>query len=257
MTSLKRVVSLRHSALITAVLVCTVLGSVRTSAAQGAGETRGFVTINGGYQLTSTGFSDNVVFTLNVEEGDFDAGYRVDTGAVFDVSGGVRVSQNLAIGVGVSRFSRVDDASVTARIPHPFFFDQHRPISGSAVGLQRQEIAVHAQALWIVPVNNRFDLALFGGPTFVTVTQDLLTKVRFTESYPFDTATFTGVATRKQSASGVGFNVGVDVAFYFSQHVGVGWLARFSRATIDLALDSTVEVNAGGLHTGGGLRLRF
>ena len=180
MTSLKRVVSLRHSALITAVLVCTVLGSVRNSAAQGAWQSRGFVTINGGYQLTSTDFADNVVFTLNVEEGDFDAGYRVDTGAVFDVSGGMRVRQNLAIGVGVSRFSRADDANVTARIPHPFFFDQHRPISGSAVGLKRQETAVHVQALWIVPVNDRFDVALFGGPTFVTVIQDLLTEVEFT-----------------------------------------------------------------------------
>ncbi len=251
--------SLRHSALITAILACTVLGSARNGAAQGAWESRGFVSINGGIQATSTDFTDNVVFTLFAEEGDFDAGYRVDGDAVFDVSGGVRVWQNLAIGVGVSRFRRDVDANVTARIPHPFFFDQHRPISGSAVGLRRQEIAVHVQALWIVPVNDRFDLALFGGPTFFDVTQDLLTEVEFTESFPFDTATFTGAATREQSASGVGFNVGVDVAFYFSGHVGVGWLARFSKATVDLASEDggTVKVDAGGVQTGGGLRLRF
>ena len=196
-----------------------------------------------------------MVFTLNVEEGDFDAGYRVDTGAVFDVSGGMRVRQNLAIGVGVSRFSRADDANVTARIPHPFFFDQHRPISGSAVGLKRQETAVHVQALWIVPVNDRFDVALFGGPTFVTVIQDLLTEVEFTDSFPC----FTGAATREQSKSGIGFNVGVDVAFYFLGHIGVGGLARFSRATIDLALEDggTVKVDAGGVQIGGGLRFRF
>ena len=220
---------------------------------------RGFVTINGGYQVASTDFADNVVFTLNVEEGDFDAAYPVDTGAVLDVSGGVRVWQNLAIGVGVSRFRRDVDANVTARIPHPFFFDQHREISGSAVGPRRQEIAVHVQALWIVPVNDRFDLALFGGPTFVDVTQGLLTKVEFTESFPFDTATFTGAAPREQSKSGVGFNVGVDVAFYFSGRVGVGWVARFSRATIDFVSEDggTVKVDAGGVHIAGGLRLRF
>ena len=251
--------SLRHITVITAILVCTVLGSVRNGAAQGAWEPRGFVSINGGIQATSTDFTDNVVFTRFVEEGDFDAGYRVDGDAVFDVSGGVRVWQNLAIGVGVSRFSRDDDADVTARIPHPFFFDQHRPISGSAVGLRRQEIAVHVQALWIVPANDRFDLALFGGPTFVAVTQDLLRDVEFTQSFPFDTATFTGAATREQSKSGIGFNVGVDLAFYFSGHVGVGWLARFSRATIDLASEDggTVKVDAGGVHVAGGLRMRF
>ena len=231
--------SLRRSAVITAVLVCTVLGSVRHSAAQGAWGSRGFVTINGGYQVASTDFADNVVFTRAtrnglvwqfVEEGDFDAGYPVDTGVALDVSGGVRVWQNLAIGVGVSRFRRDVDANVAARIPHPFFFDQHRPISGTAVGPRRQEIAVHVQALWIVPVNDRFDLALFGGPTFVDVTQGLLTEVEFTETFPFDTATFTGAATGEQSKSAVGFNVGVDLAFYFSGHLGVGWLAKVQQS---------------------------
>ena len=107
--------------------------------------------------------------------------------------------------------------------------------------------------------NDRFDLALFGGPTFVAVTQDLLRDVEFTQSFPFDTATFTGAATREQSKSGIGFNVGVDLAFYFSGHVGVGWLARFSRATIDLASEDggTVKVDAGGVHVAGGLRMRF
>ena len=260
--------SLHRSVVIAAVLVCTVLGSARNGAAQGARVSRGFVTINGGYQVASTDFADNVVFTqatrnglvwLFVEEGDLDAGYPVDTGVALDVSGGVRVWQNLAIGVGVSRFRRDVDASVTARIPHPFFFDQHRPVSGSAVGPRRQEIAVHVQALWIVPVNDRLDLALFGGPTFVDVTQDLVTEVEFTESFPFDAATFTGATTREQSKSCIGFNVGVDLAFYFSGNVGVGWLARFSRATIDLASEDggTVKVDAGGVHIAGGLRLRF
>ncbi len=259
--------SLRHSAVITAVLVCTHLGSARNGAAQGAWESRGFVTINGGYQAT-TDFADNVVFTrasrnglvwLFVEEGDFDAGYSRATGLVFDVSSGVRVWRSLAVGVGVSVFDRNDDASVVARLPHPFFFDQHREVSGVAPGLTRKELAVHLQAIWTVPVNDRVDLAVFGGPTFFDVTQDLLTEIEFTESFPFDTATFTGAATREQSKSGVGFNVGVDVAFYFSGHVGVGWLARFSRASINFASQDgdTITVDAGGVQIAGGLRLRF
>ena len=92
------------SALIRIHLSSTILVLPTDSDAQvRSWDSRGFVTINGGYQATSTDFTDNVVFTLFVEEGDFDAGYGVDP--VFDVSGGVRVWRNLAIGVGVSRFS--------------------------------------------------------------------------------------------------------------------------------------------------------
>ena len=50
---------------------------------------RVFINTNGGYQATSTDFTDTVSFTLFVEEGDFTVGYGVETAPVFDVGGGV------------------------------------------------------------------------------------------------------------------------------------------------------------------------
>lgn len=257
MTSLKLFGTIRQTALMIAAISCVVLGSATTVAAQQTA--RGFVTVNWGFQATSTNFSDNVVITRFVEQGDFDAGYGVDGGNIFDMSGAVRVWRNLAIGVGVSLFDRADDVSVAARIPHPFFFDQDRQISGTQGDLRRKETAVHVQVIWVVPVNEALELAVFGGPTFFDVKQDLVTDVLFTQVYPYDTATYTGLTTSNQSESTIGFNVGADVAFYFSEHVGVGWLTRFSRATIDLrsADGGTVEVDAGGFHVAAGLRLRF
>ena len=257
MTLLKLIVTTRQMTRMAAVLGVAVGGLATTVAAQQAA--RGFVALNGGYQATSTDFADNIVFTKFVEEGDLDATYGLGAGAMYDLGGAVRLWRNLAVGVAVSAFSKATDTSVTARIPHPFFFDRDRQVSGSQGDVGREETAAHAQVMWVVAVNEALEFAVFGGPTFFNIKQDLVTDVLFAQAYPFDTATYTGTTTDRQSKSTVGFNVGADVAYYFSGRIGVGWLARFSRATIDLRSHDggTVAVETGGFHTGGGLRLRF
>jgi hypothetical protein len=224
-----------------------------------AQNSRVFISVNGGSQASSTDFADNVVFTEFLEEGDFDATYGIESGAIFDIGGGVRLPFNLGIGVGVSRFDKSNDASVNARIPHPFFFDRDRSIAGSAASLTRTETAVHLQVRWLAPIPGAVELSVFGGPTYVSVTQGLVTAVEFSQTYPFDVATFTAAASGTQSESAVGYNVGVDVGFFFSRYVGIGALVRFSRASLDLVSEDNgpISVDTGGLHAGGGLRLRF
>ena len=254
-------------AVMAAMIGVAVVGSATAVVAQQRGDNgsrprppRGFVTVNGGFQATATDFADNVVFTKFVEEGDLDAAYGLGAGALrYDVGGGVRVWRNLAVGVAVSSFRKDNDTTVTARVPHPFFFDRDRHVSGSQGDLGREETAVHVQAAWVAAVNEALEVTIFGGPTFFNVKQDLVTDVLFTQEYPFDTAAYAGTTVGRQSESTVGFNVGADVAYYFSGRIGVGWLARYSRATIDLPSQDggTVAVDTGGFHTGGGLRLRF
>ena len=240
-------------------LAWMVLGTVESAVAQQESQRRGFLSLNGGFQATTSDFTDNVRFVSNVEEGDFSANYNREPSIAFDATGGVRVWRGLAIGVGVSMFDTDSSATVTARFPHPFYFDRHRQVDGSAAGLTRREIGIHVQATWIVPVTDWLDVAVFGGPTFFTVDQDLVTEVMSEDTYPFDTASFTGVTTGSESESANGFNVGVDVGFYFSKNVGVGGMARFSRATVDFnsVNGGIVSMDAGGLQLGGGLRVRF
>lgn len=220
---------------------------------------RVYISVNGGSQTTSTDFADNVVFTEFVEEGDFDAAYGIDPGAIFDIGGGMRLPFNLGIGGGVTRFDQSDDASVNARIPHPFFFDRDRSIAGSAASLTRTETAVHLEVRWFAPIPGAVELSVFGGPTYVSVTQELVTAVAFSQTYPFDVATFTAAASGTQTESAVGYNVGADVGYFFSRYVGIGALVRFTRASLDLMSEDNgqISVDAGGLHAGGGLRLRF
>ncbi len=260
MTLLKPIVATRQMtrmASMAATIGVAVLGSAVTVAAQQDG--RVFIDINGGFQATSTDFANNIVFTEFVEDGDLDATYGIDSGVIIDIGGGLRLPGNLGVSVGFSRFDTSNDASVDARIPHPFFFDRHRAIAGSATRLARTETAVHLQLRWFAPVASQVDLSVFGGPSLFNVTQGLVTAVGFSQSYPFDDASFTEASTGEQSESAVGFHVGADVGFFFSRNVGVGALVRFSRASVDLVSenDDRVSIDTGGFHLGGGLRLRF
>ena len=225
---------------------------------------RVFINTNGGYQATSTDFTDTVSFTLFVEEGDFTVGYGVETAPVFDVGGGVVLWRNLAVAVGASRFAQQDDAAVNARLPHPLFFNRDREASGTASSLRREEIAVHLQAIWMSPISSRFEIAVSGGPTVFIVDQDLVTSVSHIETFPFDTVTFDAATAKRQSESSVGFNVGADLTYFLFQGTGgtkfgVGTLVRFSRASIDFVSEDEgiVSVDAGGFQVAGGVRLRF
>ena len=240
------------------------------AAQQGDGH-RGYVAVNGGLQVVPGEFTDAATFAgpspvytemvSSAATGDpssFNGAYRVESGPVVDVSGGARLWRNLGVGVSVSLYRRDADASVSARLPHPFFPGSVRTIAGN-MPVYHDERAVHLHALVIVPVNPAFTVTVFGGPTVFSLRQDLVTDVRFTHSYPYDDAVFGGIVTGEQSRSTVGFNAGVDVAYYFTDTIGVGWLTRFSAGTIDLpsAGDGSVDVPAGGFHAAGGLRLRF
>ena len=206
----------------------------------------------------SVSFATFSPFSLDVM-GDFDATYAIDNGVIFDVGGGFVLGRDFALAVAYTRFNRDDDGSVDARIPHPFFFNRDRAIAGSAANLGRTEHGVHLQVRWFAPVPGPFEVVVFGGPTFFNVRQDLVTSVGFSHSFPFNEASFTTASIARRSDSAVGYNVGADVSYFFSPHIGVGGLARFTRGSVDLASEDSglVSTDAGGFHTGGGLRLRF
>ncbi len=220
---------------------------------------RVFLSVNSGYQATSDDFRDGVVFRQNAEDGRFDTEYNVTSGPTFDVSGGGRVWRWLSVGGGVSRSSRSTPAVLTGSVPHPFFFNRPRAVGGHITGLDRKELSLHVQARGVVPVSERLQLSLFGGPSWFRVDQGMVVNITYTEEYPYDEALFSGQTTTTETESALGFNVGCDVALFFSRHAGIGVLVQYAGATVSLpSADRTFrEVNAGGIQTGVGLRLRF
>ena len=128
-------------------------------------------------------------------------------------------------------------------------------------GLRRQELGVHVQAQHLVPVTDSFTVTLFGVPTMISLQQDLVADVEFRQEYPFETASYERAIAGGQSGDGHRVQRGrrPRVLLLFSDVAGVGFLARYSRATVDLASagGGTVGVPAGGLQVSGGLRLKF
>ena len=49
---------------------------------------------------------------------------------------------------------------------------------------------MHVQVRGVIPVSDSVRWHVFGGPSFFTVEQSIVSDFEYTESYPFDTATF-------------------------------------------------------------------
>lgn len=219
---------------------------------------RFFISGDGGYQVSSSGFTSQVTFPLYAESLTFTTTAPDAGGANLAMRAGFRLFRSVAIGAGVTGFWSTRSADVTASLPHPFYFGRPRSGEGSASDLKRDETMVAIEASWIVRLGPRVELQLFGGPAFFSVKADMPTNVRFTESYPYDTASVTGVETRNASDSAAGFTVGADIAYMFNPSIGVGGHVRFSRASASLASGTgSTTVDLGGVQTGGGIRFRF
>jgi hypothetical protein len=220
---------------------------------------RGYVTVNGAYQATSNDFDESTTFRANAEDGRLSTDYSVNSGPAFDLAAGATVWRQLAVGVGITRFSRSTPLTIEASVPHPFFFDQPRSVTGEVGGLTREELAVHVQARGMIPTRGPLQVMVFGGPSFFRVEQGVLMQVVYAEAYPFDAASVGQALTTEASESKIGFNVGGDVAWFFARQVGVGFTAQFAGATVEMPSPDggTTDVKAGGFQAGGGLRVRF
>jgi opacity protein-like surface antigen len=214
---------------------------------------RVFVSLNIAYLTKSDTFSDRRTFDLYQETARFTSDYDVEARTGADVGGYVRLWGGLAAGVAFTSFKDDRDIAITGTLPHPFLFNHDRSIEGTAPGT-REENAVHVNAAFIVPLRGKLQAVIFGGPSFFTVRQSVVTDIDWDESYPYDTATFRSATVDKEEESKTGFNVGADVSYYFSKNIGVGGIVRFSSAKVEFSLG---EVDAGGPMVGGGVRFRF
>ena len=221
---------------------------------------RVYISINGAFQIGAGDFGETVTFVENQENGTFTTDYTVESGPALNISGGAAIWRNIGVGVGVTRFSKSTPIAFSASVPHPFFFNRARDITGDVSGLTREELAVHIQARATFRPSPKIQGVVFGGPSFFSVKQDIVNDFEITEAYPYDTATFNRGLTTTVDESKVGFHVGADVGYFFTRQVGVGGSVQWSGTTIEAPASGgtgTFELKAGGFQAGGGLRLRF
>ena len=218
-----------------------------------------YIAVNAASQPGSPALSDHFEFERNVETATADVHYPSKAGVGIDAGAGIRLWKRFGAGLSVSYLSSTGSASIDASIPHPFLFEHRRVINGTDDSITRTETGAHAQFLYFVPGRGKLRLVLSGGPSWLRLEQEFVTDVHYSESYPYDTATFTRATATSAKGSAIGFNVGADVRWMFTRQLAVGALVRLTRAQvdIDLATGRTLQVDAGGVQAGGGIRFLF
>jgi hypothetical protein len=236
--------------------------------APAAGESRFFFNINLGGQWKEQTFTDTSTFTIYGESGAVAAAHAIGGGTLFDVSLGARVWKNLAIGVAYSSLTNRNDAAISVRVPHPVIFGQSRTATTTVPDLEHSEDVVHLQFMWMIPLTNKVELAVFAGPSFFTVKQTLATVLApqdISDPPPYNNVTITSVTLTDVKDSPVGVNVGVDGTYFITTvkgvGIGLGGFIRYAGASLDLPVTTGMtrdtELDAGGPQGALGLRLRF
>jgi hypothetical protein len=222
------------------------------------GEPRVTLTFSGGVESTAGSVADHIAIDRNVETETIDVKYPSTPGLLIDVGGRARVWKRLGFGVAVSHVTGSGTADITASVPHPFFFNQPRTVTGQA-DLSREETGIHVQVQYSIRASKNVQVVLGAGPSRIKLTQDVVTEVSVNETYPYDTATFRDAVTKGASTSVTGFNAGVDVTWSLTRNVGFGGLFRYARADADLDVrtDHTLTMKAGGVHAAAGVRFAF
>ena len=232
-----------------------------TAAAQPAATVgRGFFSVYMGAQSGDGASTQGGTFSIYEEQGTFGAKQSYDGAGLLSIGGGVRVMGHLAVGAAFSRMSDDQAGTVTVSAPHPLVFATLRTAALAQSGLKHEETAFHLQALYVVPVGEKFELVVGGGPSFISVKHDFVSGAGFAEtSAPYSNINITNVKVTRADKTATGFNVGAEATFFLTRNIGVGGFARWAgaKAHLDTGAGRTEAVDLGGPQIGAGVRGRF
>lgn len=221
-----------------------------------------FASVNFGYQAQSQDFTQTGEFPLFEETGTFDVPQSLEGGGFFEIGGGIGIRRNVSVGASYAiRSKSTRDVQINASVPSPAFPDEFRNATATVSGLERTERAFHLQAIWHVPVTVEFDVAVFAGPSFFSVKDDLIEGFTPTEvGGDFTQVTLENITRSRQSETAVGFNLGVDGRYMLTRNVGAGAMLRYTHGSVDLTSPTSggeFKSDTGGLEIAGGLRFKF
>jgi hypothetical protein len=232
----------------------------------GAWPERAFITIDVSFQASNNDFSESLSFAdalRKTENVTFVARYASTRGALLDLGGGIRLANNLGGGVTVSWFQRSGAGTFDLMVPNPITADKPLGVAGSISALNRNELGVHIEALYGLRLGRRAHVMLAAGPSVFNTKQDLVRSIEFDRLPGFTGLEFDEALITEVTRTVVGFNLGARITWMLASHLGVGTVARYSRATLTLdpgsesGVSRAIKRQAGGVHFGGGIRLLF
>jgi hypothetical protein len=250
---------------VTLLIVCGVLaGAVSQASAQGGTwADRGYINVGWGVESGSSTMTDSVTRTVYEETATFGTSTTFTSGSLFDVGVGLRLWKNLTAGVAYHQEQNDTEGEATGSVPSPVFFNRPRTLAATEP-LDRKEAATHVMLGWVVPISNKFDIMVSGGPSFFRLTQEVIGSVAHNETGATTTTVNATLEKEERKKSQTGFNVGADVTYIAwsndSIRLGVGGFARFTSADTDVELldgGTAQPTKLGGMQFGFGARLRF
>ncbi len=184
------------------------------------------------------------------------AAYSLDPAPGFDVGLQAGIVGPLALRASVSRVVRKGAGRLTAQLPAlPFGLPSR--IDAILPDGRVAETAGHLDAVLVARLG-RAGLSAFGGITFFDLEARLLDRVELSVPGAGPIPVF-GAPSLRVADSPRGWNAGIGLDVTVLRAVALGVQLRFARATAVLEPPNAdpIELDAGGLHAGLGLRLRF
>lgn len=215
------------------------------------------VLANVNYNPNERTFEETETFTEFLEQGSLRQSYRGGTGISFEIGGIYSITQSFGVLGSFELASAEHDLMFDVDEPHPLLFDRNRSVSGELSGLDYTEQAVHLDLVYTVD-SGSWTIDVFGGATFLFVEAELLDEATTTSAYPFDELELSGTSTVKLDDNPIGVNAGGALTYWLTSSIGAAFNARYTAATAELERDGgLLELDAGGLRFGGGVRISF
>ena len=215
--------------------------------------------IDGGAIVNPQSFSQDFTVTKNAESTPVTVDMKPGGGGFIEAGARVRVTRSLWVGAVGFASSGTADGTLTAQVPHPFYFNRRRDISGDMTSLSHSESGAHVDLAYAIQAGGSPEIQIFGGPSYFSVKQTLVTDFTYTDSYPYDTARFESAITSEATGAAFGFNVGGEVTWRLGRSLLVGGLVRYSLANVTLSpsAGNDVDMQAGGIDIGAAVRVGF
>jgi hypothetical protein len=235
-----------------------LLASAASVPAQPAEPSRTRLFVNGAFAVASLDFSEARRYTMFAEESTLNADYHAKSGLGFEAGLQYRFFRHLGAAVSFASADRDESASIETGVPHPLYFDRPRALAGDAAGYSHKESALHFDLVYSGRAG-AFEYAFFAGASRIKVETGVVDSFDFSQSYPFDAATLTGITAKTVEDSPFGFNLGGSLDYVLGRNFGLGVQARYSRASATFvpAEGASLEADAGGLEIAAGVRIYF
>jgi opacity protein-like surface antigen len=220
-----------------------------------AGEAR--LLLTGLYAPATLRFSESRSFVEYAEPASLEASLSMKSGFGVELGGEYDFTSHVGLRLSLSGARRSGAGRYEARLPHPLYLDRDRVAEASLPGLQYQASAASLDAVLLLG-EGKLRVSLLAGTGPMRVEADVVGELHAMETYPYDSVDVSASKLRLHATPfEYGGALGLDCDF--GHHLGVGAQARYShtRASLRPPAGAPIDLDAGGLQVGVGLRFRF